>query len=73
MQSSNNCRFREESCKLNFEFKYVRNVNQNGQMINRPNNNVNLSDVAEAVQINNLHQRLERMNMTRVNTIDSGE
>lgn len=42
-------------------------------MINRPNNNVNLSDVAEAVQINNLHQRLERMNMTRVNTIDSGE
>ncbi len=42
-------------------------------MINRPNNNVNLSDVAQAVQINNLHQRLERMNMTRVNTIDSGE
>jgi len=42
-------------------------------MINRPNNNVNLSDVAEAVQINNLHQRLERMNMTRVNTLDSDE
>jgi hypothetical protein len=39
--------------------------------IQRLRNDVNLANVAEAIQIDHLHQQLERMNMTRVSTQDS--
>ena len=39
--------------------------------IERPRNDINLANVAEAIQIDHLHQQLERMNMTRVSTQDS--